>query len=69
MSGEWLWPLHLSISRTDPFTDPFTFTGGTDDFLDPLVEGIGHGTRCLASGLTKPVGRLTGNQSVLEPDG
>ena|GEM_PF-1544107 len=21
MSGEWLWPIYISISRTDPFTD------------------------------------------------
>ena len=24
MSGEWLWPLYVSILRTDPYTDPYT---------------------------------------------
>ena len=23
-TGEWLWPLYVSISRTDPFFDPFS---------------------------------------------
>ena len=29
--GRVLWPLHISISRTDPFTDPFTFMNASLD--------------------------------------
>jgi Domain of unknown function (DUF4160) len=42
MAGEWLWALHVSISRTDPFFDPFFIhvrRGGGEAVFD-LDNGV-----------------------------